>query len=154
MSCRFIRYQNFTKYVTTFSTFNTRRWSLGWHFRRADTCPFINSNQKQKKNKKERKKMKRGTISLVRWLKRAVGLAGFCMTAWYGGTKGTLCHDKPFPLGWFLSPGLFSAALLYHPLVTEQTEIWHAYISSCRSAAWTLKCLCFLRRWLNSYSMR
>lgn len=100
------------------------------HFTRANKCPF------QLQPKAEKKQF---TSSLVRWLIGAVGLAAFCMTAWYGATKEATCHDKPLPLGCFFSSGFFSAALL-HCL-----RYWADRILAClpflssRSAEWTLK---------------
>lgn len=84
-------YQYVTEDVKTFSTFNTWSSCTGWYFTE-QTNALLNSNQKRKKRFKS---------PLVLCLKRAVGLAAFCMAVWYGGTKGTPSHDKPFPWGDF-----------------------------------------------------
>ncbi len=87
------------------------------------------------------------------WLKSTVGLAAFCMTAWYDGTKGTPCHDKPFPWGDFFSRLVQGSTAILSACYWADRNL--AYLFSWASVLqhWHRNGFFFvlLRRWLHSF---
>lgn len=111
--------------------------NMWWHFH-TWSCYSLTFHKSQKMPfstpTKSRRKQYKLSCSV------AVGLAAFCMTAWYGATKEAKCHHKPLPLGCFFFYWVLqcSTATLSACYWADRNLACLPFLSS-DSAEWTLK---------------